>query len=74
MITWEAVAAVGGIGVALLAALGCIWGKLSAIGEKVDGLAKKYAENRDEDRADHVRVWAKLDDHESRIIGLEARE
>jgi len=74
-ISWEAVIGLlVVVGLALLSVLGGILVKLSAIGAKVDGLVKTYDKNHDEDQADHVRLWKRSDDHETRITVIEARE
>jgi len=68
MLCWEAVTVAVLLSLALLSALGAIWGKLSAIAVAVDGLVKSHQR----DREDRVRIWGRLDDHEARIIGLES--
>lgn len=69
-ITWEAIGVVVLVSLALLTALGAIWGKLWAISSKVDALIQVHAD----ERADRIRIWERLDNHESRIAGLESQQ
>ena len=66
-LSWEAIGVLGVMCGALIGLLLSIRSQLSSIATKVDGLAAAAKE----DRAEHTRLWAKIDDHEKRIGILE---